>query len=60
MWVIVKKIKLENGIELPVLILNEQSEIMEFVDKIKAERMRDVLQVNSDSGHQYEIMGSDK
>ena len=59
MWLIVKKIKQQNGVEIPVLILNGESEVLEFTEKQKAEKMRDVFQKNSDSGHVYAVVGHD-
>ena len=59
MWLIVKKIKQNNGVEIPVLILNDQSEVLEFKDKAEAVSMRDIFQKNSDSGHEYAVVGHD-
>lgn len=59
MWLIVKKIKQANGIVIPVLILNEQSEIWEFSDKNEAMVICDAFRINSDSGHEYTVVGHD-
>jgi hypothetical protein len=56
MYVIVKHIKLENNRKkVPVILLNTQSEIWEFDTEKEAEKMRDIFELNSDSGHEYEV-----
>lgn len=56
MYVIVKSIKNQKtGKYLPVILLNTQSEIWEFQTEIEAERMREIFQQNSDSGHIYKV-----
>jgi hypothetical protein len=56
MWVIIKKIKQENGKELPVIVLNSQDEIWEFKHEEEAEKMSEVFNKNSHSGkNTYEI-----
>jgi hypothetical protein len=56
MYVIVKHIKLEdNRKKVPVILLNTQSEIWEFDTEKEAEKMRDIFELNSDSGHEYEV-----
>lgn len=55
MWVIVKFIKNLNGVELPVIILNCQNEIWEFESEDEANKMREIFELNSDSGHKYTI-----
>ena len=59
MWIIVKNIKQNNGIIIPVLMLNSQAEVLEFTDRNEAEAMRNIFQKNSDSGHEYVIKGHD-
>lgn len=54
-FVIIKKIKNLNGTELPVILVNSISEILEFDSLEEAEKLRNVLQANTDSGHTYEI-----
>ena len=39
--------------ELPVILLNGESEVMEFDTIDEAEEMRNRFEVNSDSGHRY-------
>jgi hypothetical protein len=55
MWVIIKFIKNLNGVELPVIILNSQNEIWEFETEDEANQMRKIFELNSDSGHKYNI-----
>jgi hypothetical protein len=56
MYVIVKHIKLEESKKrVPVILLNTQSEIWEFDTEKEAEKMREIFELNSDSGHVYEI-----
>jgi len=56
MYGIVKHIKLEDSRKkVPVILLNTQSEIWEFDTEKEAEKMRDIFELNSDSGHEYEV-----
>ena len=56
MYVIVKHIKMnDNKKRVPVIILNSDSEILEFETLESAERMREIFELNSDSGHSYEV-----
>lgn len=55
MYVIVKQIKTETKKRLPVILLNSESEIWEFDTIEDAEKMKDIFQTNSDSGHIYEV-----
>jgi len=56
MYVIVKHVKLyENKKRVPVILLNSESEIWEFDTEKEAEKMREVFELNSDSGHKYEV-----
>lgn len=54
-YVIIKKIQGPNGTSLPVILVNSISEILEFDNLDEAEKLRSVLQANTDSGHTYEI-----
>lgn len=55
-YVIIKHIKNHvTGIKVPVILVDSQSEIMEFESKEEAEKVRDMFQANSDSGYNYEI-----
>jgi hypothetical protein len=54
MYVIVKMIKQSpTGVELPVIILDNYEEILEFETDAEAEALRVILERNSDSGHKY-------
>jgi len=55
MWVILKKVKNDNGIELPVILLNSQSEIWEFESEDDVMNMKDIFEKNSDSGYEYVV-----
>jgi len=56
MYVIIKHIKMnDNKKRVPVIILNSESEILEFDSLENAEKMRDIFELNSDSGHTYEV-----
>jgi hypothetical protein len=56
MYVIVKHIKMnDNKKRVPVIILNSESEILEFETLESAEKMREIFELNSDSGHVYEV-----
>jgi hypothetical protein len=55
MYVIVKHIKTQNKKKVPVILLNSQGEIWEFETESSAEEMREIFELNSDSGHKYEI-----
>jgi hypothetical protein len=55
MWVIIKLVKNEGNVKLPVIILDENDEIWEFSSEEEASRMRKIFQENSDSGHEYII-----
>jgi hypothetical protein len=45
----------DNKKRVPVIILNSDSEILEFETLESAEKMRDIFELNSDSGHTYEV-----
>lgn len=53
-YLITKKIKF-NGVDLTVIIFDDQNEIMEFDTYEDAEKMRKLFQINSDSQHIYEV-----
>lgn len=55
MFVIVKYMKNDKGIEMPVLIVDAHSEILEFDTEKEAEEVKDVFQANTDSGHRYAV-----
>jgi len=53
-YLITKKVKF-NGVDLTVIIFDDQNEIMEFDTYEDAEKMRKLFQINSDSQHVYEV-----
>lgn len=55
MWVIVKNVKNDTGKVLPVILIDSQNEILEFETYEEAERVKNLFETNSDSGHKYEI-----
>jgi len=55
MYVIIKHIKTENKKRVPVILLNSESEILEFETIESAEKMKEIFELNSDSGHKYEV-----
>ena len=56
MYVIIKSIKnKKSGKWLPVIILNSDNEVWEFESEKEADKMKDIFQTNSDSGHIYSV-----
>jgi hypothetical protein len=59
MFVIIKYVKTNNkgisGKRLPVILLNTETEVWEFNTIEEAEKMKEIFQTNSDSGHIYEV-----
>lgn len=55
MYVIVKMIPNQNGIKMPVIVLNRHDEIWEFDTKSEAEKMALIFEINSDSGYDYTV-----
>lgn len=56
MFVIIKFVKnKKTGKRLPVILLNSDNEVWEFETEKDAERMKDIFQNNSDSGHFYAV-----
>ncbi len=54
MFVIIKSVKnKKSGKWLPVILLNSDNEVWEFNTEAEAERMKEIFQTNSDSGHTY-------
>lgn len=54
-YVIVKYLKSNEGIDVPVILIDSHSEILEFDDEKDAENYRLMFQNNSDSGYRYEV-----
>jgi len=55
MYIIIKKIEQSNGVVLPVVILDANSEVWEFPSYEDAENIKDIFEKNSDSGYKYEV-----
>jgi hypothetical protein len=55
MWVIVKHIKNKKGVVLPVIILDSHGEVLEFPNEGEANTMKEIFELNSDSGYKYTI-----
>lgn len=55
MYVIIKHVKTGGKKRLPVILLNSESEIWEFDTFEEAEKMKSIFELNSDSGHKYEV-----
>ena len=55
MYVIIKHIKADSKKKVPVILLDGQGQIWEFDAQKTAEEMRDIFELNSDSGHKYEV-----
>ena len=53
-YLITKKMK-HNGVDVTVIMFDDQNEIMEFDTFEEAEKVRKLFQVNSDSQHVYEV-----
>jgi len=55
MYCIIKLIKNVNGIELPVILLDNNDEVWEFDSADDAINISEILTKNSDSGYRYYI-----
>jgi hypothetical protein len=55
MYIIIKYVKNNNDVELPVILLNSHSEILEIETLEEATKMKELFETNSDSGHRYEV-----
>lgn len=55
MYVIIKNVKRKKGPDFPVIVLGSENEILEFETQDEAEKMKEIFQKNSDSGHIYEV-----
>jgi len=40
---------------MPVIIIDTHNEVLEFDSFEEAEKMRDIMEKNSDSGYKYEV-----
>jgi len=56
MYIIIKHMKnKKTGKMLPVVLIDSQSEVLEFDYKTEAEKLCEILNSNTDSGHIYTI-----
>lgn len=55
MYIIIKYVKNINEVELPVILLNSHSEILEIETLEEVTKMKELFETNSDSGHRYEV-----
>ena len=55
MYCIIKLMKNVNGIELPVILLDNNDEVWEFDSADDAINISEILTKNSDSGYRYYI-----
>jgi len=55
MYVIIKHVKTQTDRTLPVILLDTQGEVWEFDNENKAQEMVNILNKNTDSGHEYEV-----
>ena len=53
MYCIVKVIKNDKGVDLPVVLLDSSGEVWEFSSLDEATRIAEILTKNSDSGYKY-------
>ena len=55
MYCIIKLMKNVNGIELPVILLDNNDEVWEFDSADDAINISEILTKNSDSGYRYYV-----
>jgi len=55
MYCIIKVIKNDKGVFLPVVMLDSSDEVWEFESREEAENITQILQKNSDSGYVYSV-----
>ena len=55
MYVILKYVKNNQGVEMPVIILDIHSEVLEFENEADAKATKELFERNSDSGHRYVV-----
>lgn len=53
MYIIIKEIESKTGTKLPVIMLNGQSEVLEFEKEQEALEFAEIMNTNTDSGHKY-------
>lgn len=55
MYVIIKHVSTKDGRIFPVIMLDSHGEVLEFEKKEDADELSKILNVNTDSGHRYEV-----
>jgi len=55
MYVIIKHVKTKDNRIFPVIMLDSHGEVLEFEKKEDADELSKILNVNTDSGHRYEV-----
>jgi hypothetical protein len=55
MYIIVKHVKTGHNTTLPVVLVDTQCEVLEFDTIEEAEKIKNLFETNSDSGHKYEV-----
>ncbi len=55
MYCIIKLMKNVNGVELPVILLDNNDEVWEFDSADDAIKISEILTKNSDSGYRYYV-----
>lgn len=55
MYVIIKHVKTKDEKIFPVIMLDSHGEVLEFEKKEEADELSKILNVNTDSGHRYEV-----
>jgi hypothetical protein len=54
MYVIIKQIEnVTTGTKLPVILLDGHDEVLEFKNRVDADKLCEILNKNTDSGHTY-------
>jgi hypothetical protein len=54
-FIIIKHVKRSNDRIVPVILLDTNHEVLEFSTEDEAKSLAELLEVNSDSGHKYEV-----
>jgi hypothetical protein len=54
-FIIIKEIETIHKTTVPVVILDDLGEVMEFSSEEEAQKLKEIFQRNSDSGHTYII-----
>lgn len=54
-YIIIKHVQRSNGTVVPVILLDTNHEVLEFENQSEASDLASLLEVNSDSGHKYQV-----